>query len=352
MAGTEHVATGGGPAHRRPATARRQGRRTGRKNDTRDRRLRAGQGVRPQFGYRSRQPAHRPGVPGERRDAQCVPELPGLAAESHRPRAELVPVHWSCGHQPVDLRGYPKLRRQFLSGGENANAIAWRSRNSQVATVSESGSSFSVEFEGAGSTTVSATADECVYGPDATGSDSVDECLCQYLAALQAAPVAVTATCPVPTGEVTTSDGWSFPAVHRFEQRLTPFGTSFVGRWVSESDAAPATDSCWFQDSNYDPMSGVSGGAWRVTPGNNWGPDSVGYDYTPLIWYYREQRPMNDLPMPCGWTVYQRLEITSCGPGSTASVYRPSVTLGAEMSLTEVSASRDGIEASRVLLTA
>ena len=273
----------------------------------------------------------------------CPPSPTGL---------ELSPSQFT-GHVDTSQSIYADI--QYDDGSScpvvNANAIAWSSGNSQDATVSESGSSFTVEFEGAGNTTVSATADECVYGPDDTGSDSVDECLCQYLAALQAAPVAVTATCPVPTGEVTTSDGWSFPAVHRFEQRLTPFGTSFVGRWFSESDAAPATDSCWFQDSNYDPMSGVSGGAWRVTPGNNWGPDSVGYDYTPLIWYYREQRPMNDLPMPCGWTVYQRLEITSCGPGSTASVYRPSVTLEAEMSLTEVSASRDGIEASRVLLT-
>ena len=55
--------------------------------------------------------------------------------------------------------------------------------------------------------------------------------------------------------------------------------------------------------------------------------------------------------MPCGWTVYQRLEITSCGPGSTATVYRPSVTLEAEMSFTKVSASRDGIKATRFLLT-
>ena len=48
----------------------------------------------------------------------------------------------------------------------NQHAIDWSSGNDQVATVSEIGFNFRVEFNGTGSTTVDATATECVYGPD------------------------------------------------------------------------------------------------------------------------------------------------------------------------------------------
>ena len=164
----------------------------------------------------------------------------------------------------------------------------------------------------------------------------IDECLCQYLAALQAAPVAVTATCPVPTGEITGAEGWADsdgnPVVQEFVQALTPSGTSFAGRTITESSASPATDSCWFPNSEYEHAIGITGGTWETGDDNRWGPDSVGWYDTGLILYYRQQRSDMGLPMLCGWTAFQRLEISDCVSGTTFSVYRPSVTLEGSMS--------------------
>ena len=62
--------------------------------------------------------------------------------------------------------------------------------------------------------------------------------------------------------------------------------------------------SCWFSESDYPMVEGVSGAEWTVRSGNLWWHDHVGYYDTGVILYYREQREERDLSMPCGFTLF------------------------------------------------
>lgn len=118
--------------------------------------------------------------------------------------------------------------------------------------------------------------------------------MCIYYEPVWALELAqVTAVCPVPTGETTTSVGWAdaegLPAVHKFVQQLQPVSSSFAGRTVTESDSSPATDSCWFEGSPFPRVPGVTGGTWSIGSDNRWGPDYVGWG-NDLFRYYQSQR--------------------------------------------------------------
>ncbi len=157
--------------------------------------------------------------------------------------------------------------------------------------------------------------------------------------------------CPIPTGETTTSIGWADSsgqqAVHFFRQQLTPTGTSFANRIVSESDASPATDGCWFPGSAQPPVSGVSGGSWSVGSDNRWGDDAVGWTIGDFG-YYQQERQARNLPLPCEADLFQELKITC--PGTSSSVYRPLVLLRAIISATGASSERSGVLKGRSLV--
>jgi hypothetical protein len=126
--------------------------------------------------------------------------------------------------------------------------------------------------------------------------------------------------CPAPTGEVLTALGWDsgFPTVFDFQQRIYgPPGTTVS--WVAESNAQPADDTCWFQNSEVPPVTGVNltkAGTyqeWQVNFDGSYGPDQVGFpdygpppEYTPragAVSFYRKANRV-----PCGYTVYQQMQ--------------------------------------------
>ncbi|HXG31942.1 MAG TPA: hypothetical protein VNJ11_01145 [Bryobacteraceae bacterium] len=160
------------------------------------------------------------------------------------------------------------------------------------------------------------------------------------------------APCPVPSGETTSSAGWADeegrPAVHKFIQQLSPGGTRFGGRIISESDSSPATDSCWFPESRCPPTRGVTGGSWIVGSDNRWGPDYVGWE-TGCFSYYQRERRRQGLP-PCEFNLFQRLTISECGFGSSPTVYRTNVVLKGIVSATGASSGRDGVLVGRPLI--
>jgi hypothetical protein len=86
-------------------------------------------------------------------------------------------------------------------------------------------------------------------------------------------------------------------------------------------------------DSSVDPVTGVSGGTWMVSPSNNtWGFDNVGYP-TGLVMYYRQNGRA-----PCGSTVWQQMTM-QCGDGSFQA-YGPVNLLGETITNTTVSSGR------------
>ena len=166
-------------------------------------------------------------------------------------------------------------------------------------------------------------------------------------------PVDIQVTCPVPSGEQTTSAGWADaqnePAIHRFVQQLLPTGTSFAGRRISESDSSPATDSCWFPASSVPKAAGVDGSTWPVFSDGRWGPDDVGW-YLDAFRYYQNERPKLDLPLPCEFQLFQRLTISSCGGSSNATTYRTNVLLRGVVSPSGITIQRNGLEVGRQLI--
>jgi hypothetical protein len=105
---------------------------------------------------------------------------------------------------------------------------------------------------------------------------------------------------PIPTGEITASDGWAdsdtcagapvnpCPTQHKWKQTLTPGSTIFMGRTVTERDPGGGVDLCHFPGSMFRPATAITGGTWTVDENNMWGDDYVGW--TPsAVTYYREQ---------------------------------------------------------------
>jgi len=248
---------------------------------------------------------------------------------------------------------YPWIYWSDMSSSLNNNpyAIDWYPANSSVASVSSAWNNFRVQFLAPGTTTVNATMpNECHYEYDWFFGG----CVCSYYLPVWAlAPAQVTAVCPVPTGETTTSAGWAdadgIPAVHKFVQQLQPSSSSFAGRTVTESNSSAATDSCWFQNSPFPKVAGVTGGTWTIGTDNRWGPDYVGWS-NDLFSYYQSQRVAMGLSMPCEFNMFQRLTISSCGGNSSSSVYRSNVLLRGIISATGASSGRDGVLVGRPLV--
>ena len=242
-------------------------------------------------------------------------------------------IHWVDGTSKIN---------------QNPNAIDWFPGNPSTAWVSEATANFRVQFgPQPGSTSIGATMpNEYHYEIDHHSYS----CVQQFTIPVSASPAAVSSVCPIPTGETTTASGWAeehnHDAIHKFMQRLTPFTTSFAGRVVTESDAAPATDNCWFPGSEIPLTTGVTGGSWPVNSQNKWGFDFVGWKNN-AITFYQTQRVMMGLPMPCEFRMFQRLAI-SCG--TTTTVYRDLVVLRGVISPTGASSERDGVLVGRPLV--
>ena len=239
---------------------------------------------------------------------------------------------------------YPRIHwddgSAFING--NPYAIDWDVADSDVATVSKAWYNFRVQFEGVGTTMIGATMNECSYDPPFYPG-FYDDCSCQTTQVYALQRATATTKCPVPTGEITSAEGWS-TAVHNFVQTLKPTGTSFAGRTITESNSSPGVDTCWFDLSEVPRATGVTGGTWLVGSDNRWGPDQVGWPDVGAVVFYRDQGRA-----PCGFTLYQRLTISGCG-GSSSTVYRRNVPLTGRITATTVSISRSGVSRSRLFV--
>lgn len=155
--------------------------------------------------------------------------------------------------------------------------------------------------------------------------------------------------CDIPPGymgsptESTYSAGWRTdePTLHNF-LGLVNADRDFGGRSVQESDYAPASDGCYFTNSEFDPMTGLTGGTWGVglMGYNTYGYDTLG-PRVMAVDYYRPERLSRGLPMPCRVTLYQAMSIR-CNSSNSWAIYKNNV-MYFDIDVTTVAASRDGV---------
>jgi len=134
--------------------------------------------------------------------------------------------------------------------------------------------------------------------------------------------------CAAPNAESTQIGPTYNTTISRFNQTISDSaGDSFDGWPVTEGNAAPGQDTCWFSGSLVPRGTGVSGGTWTVAGGdvagqhNHWGLDLVGFD-PDSVTYYRANGPGHGIAIPCGATLYQSMEILC--PSGVYWTYTPS----------------------------
>ena len=114
----------------------------------------------------------------------------------------------------------------------------------------------------------------------------------------------------VPSGELTTSVGWSSGyggSVHQWRQVLQ--GPFLAGRQVAESPTGGDLDTCNWPDSGVDNFR-VTGGYWNVGFffwDNTWGDDYIGWTGARVTYYRTNMRP------PCSASAGQGMNIAIQG---------------------------------------
>lgn len=214
-------------------------------------------------------------------------------------------------------------------GGSPTVTFAPASGNGTLAPNTQYSSATSVSVPNNGNATDDATLVMTVTSRPAAGGAAV------------AVQVAQAKAVVIPTGETTASNGWGAGAAtttHRWQMTLTPGGTNFQGRSVTEQDpGGGGPDTCWFAGSTYARWTAITGGTWAVGAGNVWGDDFVGWFSTTVTYYRTNGRA------PCQTTFPQDMHIN--GEGSPR--YRTN-TLSCGFTMTNVWSTRDGVTQNKV----
>jgi hypothetical protein len=150
----------------------------------------------------------------------------------------------------------------------------------------------------------------------------------------------LTPDCDVPTGELTTWDGWNTTFGQWKQTLVSGTGSSFAGLTVREMDAGGGVDSCYFKGSAVAEQTGLTGGSWEVQDDNTWGDDDVGWG-PGAVTYYQLLQPR----APCGFTFHQQMQI-ACYDGSEQN-YGPVNTLEGLIGENDITSMRAGHSASR-----
>ena len=125
--------------------------------------------------------------------------------------------------------------------------------------------------------------------------------------------------CPVPSGENVIPIGFlaePFELYGSFDQQLLPPAgnpsASFASRKVTERGTG-AVNNCitpgapFAQDPPY-----LNNSSWGVRSDNKWGPDTFFQISGSQILWYRENRPMQNLPVGCDVQITQIMSIATC----------------------------------------
>jgi hypothetical protein len=168
--------------------------------------------------------------------------------------------------------------------------------------------------------------------------------------------------CNFPTGETSQFYTWGdndpragySAAIAGFYQVLTP-AVNYSGiATITEGNASPATDSCWFNGAiqsygpppvKATPTYGDNGSTWTVA-GGAWGNDYVGLGYTLFSSY---QNSLNQRGLTsCAITMFQTLT-ANCSNGSSKQ-FDGTVVLNILITGGGISITREGVNAARTLV--
>jgi hypothetical protein len=147
--------------------------------------------------------------------------------------------------------------------------------------------------------------------------------------------------CRIPLGETSTAVGWRpspDSTIHDWEGTLeVPSGVSFQGQFVEEQDPGGGVDGCHWEESIWDPFNAVDGLRWGPVDANQkyrW--DGIGY-FEHIAQYYRDEGKA-----PCSTTIPQRMAIRCGGDGSTLYLPYDQHNIGAAITSSTVSSTRNG----------
>ncbi len=133
-------------------------------------------------------------------------------------------------------------------------------------------------------------------------------CLSPYL------PETSSSCCPTVSNETVTSvyRDSSQGSMGDFYQTIT--GSNLLaGLLLEEFNGSTGSDSCYWSGSGLDQYpnitdSGGGGGEWSLASNDVWGADVVGW-YASAIIEIRNQGPSHGVKLPCGFIVYQNMQI-------------------------------------------
>jgi len=163
-----------------------------------------------------------------------------------------------------------------------------------------------------GSTGVGVTFPRYGINNGCDGQDpSSGQCACTNYPVDAYAGVAVTVQCRVPTGETQASMGWITVGQHRWRQTLQPTTVNWAGRRFREVSYQPSTDGCHFQNSDV-PHVPLFLPTTIYTLETNQYDDMVGWVDGNAVNYYRVERQLRGLPLPCEYNDFQEVEMF-CG---------------------------------------
>jgi hypothetical protein len=176
----------------------------------------------------------------------------------------------------------------------SADFDGWWSANSAIATVAPE----QVTGVSAGTTTAWASGD-VLEG---------DGGYCALEPVQVNAPVTVQGT---PDSETTTYYGTYQITEGSFQMTLNPATYSYDGHYVTESDYATGTDTCYWPGANLTNPPAVAGSTWTVGQNgaghNQYGLDSIGFNSVGVS-YIQQNAAEHDVDFPCVVTFYQEME--------------------------------------------
>jgi hypothetical protein len=196
----------------------------------------------------------------------------------------------------------------YIPGSWYTVSASWASSDTNIATVSGG----IATGTGAGSTSIMASwmTSFTTYGDTGDCTD-VNPCHCTTNDSPFDTSAVVTVQCRIPTGETQAGVGWETVGQYLWRQTLQPATVNWAGRRFREVSYQAGTDGCHFQNSSIDEQPRFLP-TTIFTLENNQYNDEVGWTSADAVNYYRVERPLRGLPLPCEADDFQEMEMF-CG---------------------------------------
>jgi len=145
----------------------------------------------------------------------------------------------------------------------------------------------------------------------ANGSGEIVECSGNTEYFQEVAPSAPVTVYGTPDSETTALYGTYLITEGSFVMTLNPGTYTYDGHYVTESDYATGTDTCYWPGANLTNPPSVAGSTWTVgqngSAHNQYGVDSIGFNSVGVS-YIQQNAAEHDVDFPCVVTFYQEMD--------------------------------------------